>query len=139
MGQNQQIAESTGMYRCTGLGRTAFQKKGEALPLCPCSGGNCTWELRKEYNIDTKNPIVIILVIKDIGGLYTIQTDELPRVGHFLNIRGDSDNRRLDGRYLVIRFSTMTWNNEEYFYIYIEKVAEISDDAPVHYATPMNR
>jgi len=127
------------MYRCTGLGCTAFLEKGEALPLCSCSGGNCTWELRKEDNIDPKNSTIIILLVRGIGGLYTIETDKLPEVDHFLNIRSDSENGRLDGRYLVTRLDTMTRNNEEYFYVIIEKVAEISDDASVHYATPMNR
>jgi len=77
------IARRTGMFRCSGVGKTKRVRAGEKLPSHTSCKGGCEWEFRPE---DNPQPEKVTIIIGD-GPFFIIVMDEVPQVGDMLNLR----------------------------------------------------
>ena len=131
-------AQAEGMYRCSGrFGETAYLKVGEAFPDCVCGDGG-VWELRKGDNMSSDDAVVVFV---GRGIIHSIETDELPEVGHCFNIREATGMGLMTGEHRVTKVeSDFHWggSDESFFWIEVERIGDLSPKLPIHQAQQMN-
>jgi hypothetical protein len=76
-------ARRNGMYRCSGMGQTQYARAGETLTEHANCSIECQWQYKPE---DNPEPEQTEIVIESDSDYYVLIMDEVPEVGHELNL-----------------------------------------------------